>query len=729
MQRAFNRRWIFLAFILSLPLALAVQARAQSNTSTQPPAAATPQPAPQQLAGGPTEKRASGVEPANSNAAADTPPVEKPEGVGEEPKPSEAERIARLNRRLETDRERLAEMQAQLSDPQSAYVEAEKDFQRLDLELEKLKKTIDELKAGGQAAAAAALAPELEELEKQWKLAEQRFGLEIEERKAVQEQIATLQQKLAKDQEVLDKLRGVPADRPAEEPKPSAASSNDAKPAATTAAAATDAPPSKPAEAQPAAPAVPSLLGASPAISEASLVGGAAEEPKEDSAPSKEVQAASDDAKAKEAVAQEAEEEVKSISDRIGILSESVSVARSLVATTRKKMDNADETVRSLDEEFCEQLASGASQQELEQLRARLSEAQQRLQDARVESRQRVDRLDELQTELATLQMEQIEALQAAELLRHEAEVARERLDELQNPFAPRNLLEWLLDHAPKILSILLAMAGLVSLSRMGENRLVDLMARRGIRGSVEDRENRAKTLVGVFRNAASMLIITGGVLMIADELGIPVGPLMGGAAVVGLAVAFGAQSLIKDFFTGFMILLEQQFMVNDVVRIGDISGQVERITLRMTVLRDLEGSVHFIPHGQITSTTNMTHGWSRAVFDIAVAYKEDIDRVMEVLLEVGRQLRRDPEFGPLILEDPVMLGVDNLADSAVVIKFFFKTRPLRQWPVKREMLRRIKRRFDELNIEIPFPHRTVYHHHEALGLETGSDWSSKNVA
>ena len=198
---------------------------------------------------------------------------------------------------------------------------------------------------------------------------------------------------------------------------------------------------------------------------------------------------------------------------------------------------------------------------------------------------------------------------------------------------------------------------------------------------------------------------------MILQEAGIPIAPLLGGAAVFGLAVAFGAQNLIRDYFYGFVILLENQYKLNDVVKIGDLSGQVEQITLRMTVLRDLEGRVHFIPNGQITAVTNMTHGWSRALFDIGVAYKEDVDRVMGVLEELGRtSSAATPNFGPMILDDPTMLGVDELADSAVVIKFFIKTRPLQQWNVKRELLRRIKNRFDELGIEIPFPHRTVYH-------------------
>ena len=158
------------------------------------------------------------------------------------------------------------------------------------------------------------------------------------------------------------------------------------------------------------------------------------------------------------------------------------------------------------------------------------------------------------------------------------------------------------------------------------------------------------------------------------------------------------------------MILLENQYKLKDVVKIGDHAGSVEQITMRMTALRDLEGNLHFLPNGEIKSVINMTHGWSRALFDIGVAYKENVDNVMNVILEVGQELRQDKKFRLFILEDPTMLGVDAFGDSAVVIKFFIKTLPLKQWDVKREMLRRLKNRFDELGIEIPFPQRTIHH-------------------
>jgi small conductance mechanosensitive channel len=245
------------------------------------------------------------------------------------------------------------------------------------------------------------------------------------------------------------------------------------------------------------------------------------------------------------------------------------------------------------------------------------------------------------------------------------------------------------------------------------EGRIISLMTIRPGRGSFDERKNRAQTLVGAFRYAATVAVVVGGILTILQEIGVSVAPLLGGAAVVGLAVAFGTQNLIRDYFTGFLILMENQYGINDVIRIGGTSGTVERITLRTTVLRDLEGVVHFIPNGEIKQVSNLTHGWSRAVFEIGVAYKEDVDQVMKVLIEIGEHLREDETFANKIIDQPTMLGVDSFGDSAVVIKFFMKTRPLQQWEVKREMLRRIKMRFDELGIEIPFPHRTVFHRSE----------------
>jgi small-conductance mechanosensitive channel len=294
--------------------------------------------------------------------------------------------------------------------------------------------------------------------------------------------------------------------------------------------------------------------------------------------------------------------------------------------------------------------------------------------------------------------------------------------------FDPQHIVTWLGGHWQQLVNIVLIVIGMLVLRRVvrfGDRRLVDLIARTG-RGPAEDRENRAQTLVGVFHNVTSVLIVVGGLLLIVATINKDwIAPLLGALAVVGIAVGLGTQNLVRDYFHGFVLLLENQYTVNDVVKIGDTSGLVERITLRMTVLRDLEGTAHFIPHGQIATVSNMTHHWSRAVLEIGVAYKEDVDRVMEVLLQLGRELRQDPAFADLILEDPEMLGVDAFGDSAVVIKFFLKTRPLKQWAVKRELQRRIKNKFDELGIEIPFPHRTLFVHQENGASQAQSDAAS----
>jgi small conductance mechanosensitive channel len=646
--------------------------------------------------------------PAQLRSEEDGPVLNRPADV---PAPSEAERIARAHRTIETTRKLVAEIQAQIDDPEGEYQKFQASFLAAEEELQQKRKELESLKAEGKTEEAAGVEGDLPRVERKWRLIKERFELKIEERQQLIGQLETLKHKLAKDQEALNKLIGPVAgesESPAAQPP-------------TTPRVDTPSPPLTHAVTEP----LPQ-----PAASQASVAAGPLDSSADDEAQSEELQAATELANQKQAEAVVAEDAARSITERIALLQESVKTARALRETTRKQVDNADASVHALEAAVQRRQFEEATPEQLQQVQSRLADARARLGELRAESRERANTLDALQVELTELQAEQIKALREAGQRRAEADAARKRVDDLKNPFAPRNLAQWSLDHGPRMFAILLAMGSLVWLSRVLEARLVDLIARRGGRGSVEERENRAKTLVGVFRNAATMVIIAGGILMLLDEVGVPIAPLMGGAAVFGLAVAFGAQSLIKDFFSGFMILLEQQYMVNDVIKIGDISGQVERISLRTTVLRDLEGRVHFVPHGQITSTTNMTHGWSRAVFDIGVAYKEDVNRVMDVLVELGKQLRRDPEFGPLILEDPVMLGVDSLADSAVVLKFFLKTRPLRQWPVKRELLRRIKVAFDELGIEIPYPHRTVFHRHASdrvlHAAEIPSDWSRR---
>ncbi|MDH3728503.1 MAG: mechanosensitive ion channel family protein, partial [Myxococcales bacterium] len=184
----------------------------------------------------------------------------------------------------------------------------------------------------------------------------------------------------------------------------------------------------------------------------------------------------------------------------------------------------------------------------------------------------------------------------------------------------------------------------------------------------------------------------------------------LGGAAIFGVAIAFGAQDLMRDYFSGFLILLEDQYQLGDLVTIGSTTGTVESVNMRVTVLRDLEGRVHFIPNGNIKSVTNRTYGWGRPVFEIPLRFDEDVDRVMETLLEVATGLMGDPDWKPFVSGEPEMLGVDKFTDHGIVIKFMVRTKPDQVFAVRREMLRRISKRFNELGIQISVPHRLIVH-------------------
>jgi small conductance mechanosensitive channel len=200
---------------------------------------------------------------------------------------------------------------------------------------------------------------------------------------------------------------------------------------------------------------------------------------------------------------------------------------------------------------------------------------------------------------------------------------------------------------------------------------------------------------------------ITG--LILLDQLGVDIGPVLASAGVIGVAIGFGAQSLVKDVISGLFMLLENQIRVNDAVVINGTSGFVEQVNFRTLVLRDLGGVVHVFPNGEINTLSNRTHDWSAYLFDIGVAYKEDTDRVVEVLKRVGSEMYQEEYWQQLMLGELEIFGVDSFGDSAVTIKGRLRTKPIRQWEVGRQFLRRVKQAFDAEGIEIPFPHRTLY--------------------
>lgn len=224
------------------------------------------------------------------------------------------------------------------------------------------------------------------------------------------------------------------------------------------------------------------------------------------------------------------------------------------------------------------------------------------------------------------------------------------------------------------------------------------------------DSAARAETLWSMLRRVLLILFVAMGVLTVAVVVGIPITPLLAVGSAVGVAVGFGAQDLVKDIIAGFFILAEDQYHIGDVIKIGGVAGAVEDIRLRVTVLRDLDGYVHYVPNGQIDVTTNLTQQFSQVVIDVGIAYKVDVDRALDVFGDELRMMATEPTWSDMITEEPQILGVNELGDSAVVLRGVLKTGADDRWLVKREALRRIKNRFDAEGVEIPYPHLTLYH-------------------
>lgn len=219
----------------------------------------------------------------------------------------------------------------------------------------------------------------------------------------------------------------------------------------------------------------------------------------------------------------------------------------------------------------------------------------------------------------------------------------------------------------------------------------------------------REDTLIRIFSGTASILIWILAVLMILQEVGIAIGPLLAAAGIAGLALGFGGQYLIRDIISGLFIVLENQYRIGDVVCFDDTCGLVEDISLRMTTLRDLDGTVHHVPHGEIKKVSNLTKHFARVNLDVGVAYDSDLEKVIEVVNRVGNELAKDPEWKPHIRKAPQFFRVADFADSAIIIKILGETEPIKQWDVTSELRKRLKIAFDKEGIVIPFPQRVVH--------------------
>jgi moderate conductance mechanosensitive channel len=235
-------------------------------------------------------------------------------------------------------------------------------------------------------------------------------------------------------------------------------------------------------------------------------------------------------------------------------------------------------------------------------------------------------------------------------------------------------------------------------------------------------RVQRAKTMGDLLKSIITGVLVAIIGTMMLSELGVNIAPIIASAGILGLALGFGAQSLVRDFLSGVFMILEDQYGVGDVVDVGAASGTVEAVSLRVTRLRDLNGTVWYVPNGEILRVGNMSQNWSRAVVDVAISYREDLARVQRVLRDVAHDLWDDEDYRGIIIEEPEVTGVEMFSPDSVTIRVLIKTAPMEQWGVARELRQRIKARFDHEGIEIPLPQRVVWHREEKSAAEAAGD-------
>ncbi|MBE0480875.1 MAG: mechanosensitive ion channel family protein [Dehalococcoidia bacterium] len=288
--------------------------------------------------------------------------------------------------------------------------------------------------------------------------------------------------------------------------------------------------------------------------------------------------------------------------------------------------------------------------------------------------------------------------------------------------------MDWLIQHGTRI-AIILALAVLFYfLLKKTAPPAVKKSLEQTMKGQPQvEVEKRCSTLTSLILTSGSAIIAVVTLFLILAQVGINIAALVAGFGILGITVAFAAQSTVKDLIAGFVITMENQYNVGDVVKIAEITGLVEGVNLRRTLLRDLDGILHVVPNGEIRTTSNFTKAWSRANLDISVAYKEDLDRVMSVLKRTWEELAEDPNWGPLMIsKTPTVLRVNDFGDSGIIIKVVGETQPIQQWNIMGEFRRRIKRTFDEEGIEIPWPHTKLYFGNQLLSSIPDSHGSEK---
>lgn len=593
---------------------------------------------------------------------------------------SDAERLLRFERIIELDQGKLDEVRRELETRQEFFDLLGQQTRDVALALEEKQDQRREMGETADPEEVSALEAEIAELEAQVELMAAQTDLALTAESTVRKQIEALEKKLEREQRAIDMLRGV--------------TSVDSSQSAAVPPEPTTQPTGAPAV-RPGFPVIPQT----PAAPES--------KPKITRLESTAQIEAIRELERMEAEVARAELDVVEFVKRKESLQQQIGFEETLRETAEGSVENLSRAVEVFEGILQAKTKAGAEQEELKYLQEGIESITELAAESQGEIERRTEYIESLQARLNRTQAEEDLVVQEVEDRREDAKRALEKLFWLESPLHPKNVWRWLSSRGPRILLVIIVAWVLLAIVRWSARWIAQTIVgapdKESSRGT-----NRADTLALSFRSAVSLFIVIAAVLLVFQEAGVDVKTVLGGAAILGVGLAFGAQNLMRDYFTGFMILLEDQYELGDLITIGGITGTVERVNMRTTMLRDIEGRMHFIPNGEIKSVTNRTYVWGRAVLELPIPFSEDVDRVMDVIQQVAKDFREDPEMGDWVTDEPVMLGVDKFTEYGVIIKFMVQTQPDKIFPTRRQLLRRIKNRFDQEGIEISVPHRIL---------------------
>ena len=625
-------------------------------------------------AGTENETGTGGHAEADADAGTEEPPVEAA---------SDAKRIVRIRQVIESDNQHLRWLRSELRSRTEWHKGLAAEMSDIAEERNEKKEQIEALDADPESdpEQVRALRAELQEIEEDYGLFDTQTDLALTGEKTVREQIEALEDKIAKEERALGELTGeIEIELPEE-----------AAPAAEA----------QPAEAGKSPPAPIPLPMPIPAAQPAR------EETKSSSSMTAAQLEAHEVLEHEERGVQLAKLALSEFVERKRALEEQIEFEEGLAETHAKELDNLTLALAAFEVRLQKYREADAPSDKIQRLERGIRQITRTLEESHDGEDARAAYIKTLHERHARLDEAQLSVTAEVDEQEQEAEKARRRIFWLESPIHPQNVAQWAKDRGPRMLMVIVAALFLllfVRFSARGISRA--LVGRR--RGARSVGTGRADTLAFSFQSASRVIIVALAVMLVLQEAGVDIATVLGGAAIFGVAIAFGAQDMMKDYFSGFLILLEDQYQLGDLITVSGITGTVESVNMRVTVLRDLEGRVHFVPNGSIDQVTNRTYGWGRPVFEVPVRYTEDVDKVIETLVEIAKELSRDPDWKGSIIGDPDMLGVDKFTDYGVVIKFMVKTQPDKLFAVRREMLRRIAKRFNELGIQITVPQRML---------------------